>query len=112
MIEGERRQSGNIEPARISGIVAGRGRRSRSRNQAKIRNADNSFARVALGRAKRIKLIELHAFDTGLLAQLPAGSGTEVLIDLDKASGERPASCVRLLTALHEQHLQALIYGW
>ena len=67
---------------------------------------DDMFARVAVWRTERIKLLEEDIGQPGLLAELAASRFVERFANARKAPGQRPLASKRLKSALNQQDLQ------
>ena len=103
VVERHRRQ--RVE--RVPGRVLGNGRVDVGGHEPEVRGRELPFARVPLGVAERLQLLEVgEVAHVDLRCQVPANRLLELLAGGEVAARERPAAGVWILRALPEQDLQ------
>ncbi len=108
MIEGERRLVGDGEPGGVAGVGGGAHAVIGELDQRVVGHRDDPLARIAIGLAEGVELLEEDlGGEAGLLFQLAARRFFDALGDADEAAWQRPAALERRQIALHQQDLEA-----
>ena len=88
-------------------VSGGHARVDADRDEPEVRRRELALARVALGLAARLELLEVRErADVDLRGEVPADRLLQRLVALEIAAGERPRGRERLARALPQQHLQ------
>jgi hypothetical protein len=90
VVEGERWDVCDGEPAGFGGVCGGGGGVVGGFGECVVGDADDALAGVAVHGAEGVELLEEEVFEAGFFLELAAGGVIEGFFDTDKAAGECP----------------------
>ena len=106
VVEGERGDVANGEPAGLGGICGGGGGVVGGFGECVVGDADDALAGIAVDGAESVELLEEKVFEAGFFFELAAGSVIEGFFDADESAGESPVVFEGGETAADEEDLE------
>ena len=106
VVEGQGGQVVDREPGGIAGVGGGLDPVIAESDQGIMGHGHHPLPGIPVEVAKGRELFQEHPFESGFLAEFPAGRLVDRLVETKESAGQRPTSAERIEVALDQQDLQ------